>query len=184
VHGTSLVAGATGGNSLYFDGSASVEFPSGSIPASLLGNTPKYVGMWVYPEQNRNCLFYMGPDDSSKDGFALTYRFVSDDSGRLGIDRSQGTEYGSLALVLNQWNYVFSGYDGTHYYVGRLDETGDVVSTQTLGMESSELAQGRMWIGWEAYHGFGARGRIDSVSVCSTLPAETGIKGLAAASRR
>jgi hypothetical protein len=102
----------------------------------------------------------------------------------LGIDRSSGTEYSSLALSLNQWNYVFSGYDGTHYYVGRIDETGDVVTTQTLGLETSELAQGGMWIGWEANHGFGARGRIDSVSLCSMLPSETAIKGLAAASRR
>jgi hypothetical protein len=184
VHGTSLAAGATGGNSLYFDGSANVEFPSGSIPASILGNAPKYVGMWVYPEQNRNCLFYMGPEDSSMDGFARTYRFVTDGSGMLGIDRSWGTEYSSLALSLNQWNYVFSGYDGTHYYVGRIDDTGAVVTTQTLGLETSELAQGGMWIGWEANHGFGARGRIDSVSIYSMLPSETAIKGIAAASRR
>jgi hypothetical protein len=155
----------------YFNGVDNfVDIPSG-IPSSLLGGNPKMVVLQLSPMQFRNGMVYMGPNGGGSTG--NSFRFVTDSSGRLGLDVSLGIAFSSITIDLYVWNYLFAYWDGASYYVGKLIDSN--INKQSLSLPANNLQQGLFRIGQEQPNNYYTGGFISNVLVYSRVPPDSEI---------
>jgi hypothetical protein len=166
-------------SALHTDGQYShITLANYDIPASILGSGPKFVGLWFKPDGPRNCIVYMGPQSNQEDGEGVTMRFITDNDGNLGIDRSWGTWWSNTKVDVGQWNYVYAGFDGYKWYVGKVS-AGKAITTMLKDSGPSFLRQGKIILSQEICNGWYSTGAYDSLVIMDGKPSDSAIEAMA-----
>lgn len=140
------------------------------IAPELLGNNSKTVAAWVYPTQLRNAIVYLG----GSHGPGETFRLISDDTGHIGLNVSNGEAFSSIQLRLNEWNFIAVLWNGTVYKV-----CNERRCERLYNLPVQNLHQGLYLIGKDNETNYYTKGIIDELYVFNTSLTESEVRELA-----
>lgn len=136
--------------------------PNG-IPETILGTNTKSVVLRFYPTQLANSLFTLGGSSLATGG---SFRFVTNTSGMLGVDISNGLQYSNIGIDLNEWNLLYLCWDGTNFTITKQSESNPTIAADTIKtLNYHNLQQGLGYVGYDPYRETYANGIIDEVQL-------------------
>ena len=174
-------------NALLFDGSDDYISISGGSPAAIAGNnTTKMIGAWIFPVSTAyGAIAHFDNDVGSCGNPACGGGRIeiSVDGGVARVGTAQAAYYHIESLALNEWNYVFGGYDAEQgYFIGQV--SGGVLS-KSVGGTINTVSSNTVDAGSEARIGVDPNnaffdGYMGRVELWSTFPADATIAANAA----
>ena len=161
-------------HSLQFDGINDYLDVSNGFTWEIQGSITKFVDLWVYLESKEGGLVNIGTNTYES---GRTFRFRTNSNGQLGLDVSYGSAYSSLTVPLNQWTYVFAGWDQSTstYFVGMLSD-GELEQQVLYGLPPNNLDSSPCYVG-QVIDGFYMHqyleGKVDRVRFWREIPADS-----------